>query len=70
MAVKRFKGPAKIGLPSSFVREHYIMTVMAGKYVPKVLDVFANEEPPVIVMEWLTMSIEQVVKSKKKYAIK
>ena len=46
------------------------MTVLIGKPIPRVFDVFPCEESPVIVMEWLTMSLEQLLKSKKKYAIK
>lgn len=57
VAVKRFKGPPKIGLPTSFVREHYILTVLTGKPIPKVLDVFPAEDPPIIVIEWYTMSL-------------
>lgn len=70
VAVKRFKGKSKIGLPISFVREHYILTVITGKHIPKVLDVFPSDDPPTIVMQWLTMNLEQLLNSKKKYAIK
>lgn len=70
VAVKRFKGATKIGLPTSFVREHYIMTVLGGKAVPKIIEVFSQEDPPALVMEWLAISLEQLLKSKKKYAIK
>ncbi len=42
VAIKRFKGATKIGLPSSFVREHYIMTVLGGKAVPKIIQVLAH----------------------------
>ena len=70
VAVKRFKGSSRIGLPTSFVREHYITTILTGKHLPKVLDVFPADDPPVMVMEWLSSTIEQVLKSKKKYAIK
>jgi serine/threonine protein kinase len=40
VAVKRFKGQARLGLPTSFVREHYILTTMQGTFVPKVFDIF------------------------------
>ena len=43
VAVKRFKGSSRIGLPTSFVREHYIITVLTGKHIPKVLDVFSAD---------------------------
>lgn len=43
VAVKKFKGPPKIGLPTSFVREHYIMTILIGKPIPRVFDVFPWE---------------------------
>lgn len=70
VAVKRFKGGSRIGLPTSFVREHYILTILTGTHLPKVLDVFAADDPPLIVVEWLTTTLEQVLKSKRKYAIK
>ena len=70
VAVKRFKGASRVGLPTSFVREHYILNALTGKFIPKVLDVYSSEEPPVIVMEWCSLTLEQVLKSKKKYAIK
>ena len=43
VAVKRFKGASRIGLPTSFVREHYILTVLLGQHIPKVLDVFSAD---------------------------
>lgn len=43
VAVKRFKGASRIGLPTSFVREHYILTVLLGPHIPKVLDVFSAD---------------------------
>lgn len=63
VAVKRFKGKSKMGLPTSFVREHYILTIVTGKHIPKVIDTFAADDPPTIVMEWLTMNLEQLLKS-------
>jgi serine/threonine protein kinase len=70
VAVKKFKGQTRLGLPTSFVREHYILTTVPGTFIPKVYDVYPNEEPPVIVMEWFNTTLEQILKSKKKYAIK
>lgn len=46
------------------------MTVLGGKAVPKIIEVFSQEDPPALVMEWLAISLEQLLKSKKKYAIK
>ena len=40
VAVKRFKGASRIGIPTSFVREHYILTILTGTHIPKVLDVY------------------------------
>ena len=40
VAVKRFKGASRIGLPTSFVREHYILAILTGAHIPKVLDVY------------------------------
>jgi len=41
-AVKRFKGASRVGLPTSFVREHYILSGLTGKFIPKVLDVYSS----------------------------
>lgn len=38
--------------------------------MPRVIETFANEEEPMMVMEWLTTNLDRIVTSKKKFAIK
>lgn len=59
-----------MGLPISFVRERYILEILSGEHLVKVLDTFVGQEEPIMVMEWLTTSLDRVVRSKKKLAIK
>jgi serine/threonine protein kinase len=70
VAIKKFKSEGKVGLPISFVRERYIFEILSASHLVRVLEMFVGEEEPIMVMEWLTTSLDKIVTSKRKFAIK
>jgi serine/threonine protein kinase len=70
VGVKKFKSVSKIGLPISFVREHYLLSVLKGKHVICAIETFCNHDEPLIVMEWMNFNLDQLVAKKVKYPVK
>lgn len=44
MAVKKFKSAGKLGLPVSFVREHYLLSTLAGSRIVRLVESFSSHE--------------------------
>jgi serine/threonine protein kinase len=43
---------------------------LTGEHLVKVMETFIQEEEPMMVMEWLSISLDKIVIGKKKFAIK